>query len=174
VTEASIYLWNFIEDFIISLGISIVSIFSDYKVLVQTILIIIGAISLTNLSGISFLLILINSNDISDFLETVGSQLIYPIEVLCLAIIELGWETLGLADRSFWFLIKILKHVSLAILELGKSTMLLADKSFWIFIKISKYLPSAIFELGRSTLVLLAHSFTFLINILVGLFSAMI
>ena len=144
MTEASIYLWNFIEDFIISLGISIVSIFSDYKVLVQTILIIIGAISLTNLSGISFLLILINSNDISDFLETVGSQLIYPIEVLCLAIIELGWETLGLADRSFWFLIKIFKHLSLAIIELGKSTLVLLAQSFSFFINLMVHIISAI------------------------------
>jgi hypothetical protein len=144
VTEASIYLWNFIEDFIISLGISIVSIFSDNKILVQTILIIIRAISLTNLAGISFLLILINSNDISDFLETVGNQLISSIEVLSLAIIELGWETLGLADRSFWFLIKIFKHLSLAIIELGKSTLVLLAQSFSFFINLIVRLLSAI------------------------------
>ena len=145
MTEASIYLWNFIEDFIISLGISIVSIFSDYKVLVQTILIIIGAISLTNLAGISFLLILINSNDISDFLETVGNQLISSIEVLSLAIIELGWETLGLADRSFLFLIKILKLISLAIIELGKSTLGLLAQSLSFLINMCVRLLSAIF-----------------------------
>jgi hypothetical protein len=144
VTEASIYLWNFIEDFIISLGISIVSIFSDNKILVQTILIIIRAISLTNLAGISFLLILINSNDISDFLETVGNQLISSIEVLSLAIIELGWETLGLADRSFWFLIKIFKHLSLAIIELGKSTLVLLAQSFSFFINLMVHIISAI------------------------------
>ena len=144
MTEASIYLWNFIEDFIISLGISIVSIFSDNKILVQTILIIIGAISLTNLSGISFLLILINSNDISHFLETLGNQLISSIEVLSLAIIELGWETLGLADRSFWFLIKIFKHLSLAIIELGKSTLVLLAQSFSFFINLIVHLISAI------------------------------
>jgi len=161
-------------DLIITLAYFIVSIISDYKVLIQTIFIIIGAITVTNLAGISFLLILSNSNDISDFLETVGNQLISSIEVLSLAIIELGWQTLGLADRSFWFLIKILKHLSLVIIELGKSTLVLADKSFWIFIKLSKYLSSAIFELGRITLVLLAQSFSFFINVIVRLFSAII
>jgi hypothetical protein len=75
---------------IISLGIFVERIFSDYKLFIQTIVIIIGAITLTNLAGISFLLILINSDDISDFLETVGNQLISSIEELSIAIIELG------------------------------------------------------------------------------------
>jgi hypothetical protein len=42
-----------------------------------------------------------NFNDISDFLETVGNQLISYIEILSFTIIELFWETLGLADQSF-------------------------------------------------------------------------
>ena len=75
---------------IISLGIFVERIFSDYMVFIQTIVIIIGAITLTNLAGISFLLILINSDDISDFLEIVGNQLISSIEELSIAIIELG------------------------------------------------------------------------------------
>ena len=75
---------------IIYLGNSIVSTFSDYMVFIKTIIIIIGAITLTNLAGISFLMILINSDDISDFLEIVGNQLISSIEELSLAIIELG------------------------------------------------------------------------------------
>jgi len=90
VTEANNVLLNLIVELIIYLGNSIVSTFSDYMVFIQTIIIIIGAITLTNLAGISFLLILINSDDISDFLEIVGNQLISSIEELSLAIIELG------------------------------------------------------------------------------------
>jgi hypothetical protein len=90
VTEANNVLLNLIVESIIYLGNSIVSTFSDYMVFIKTIIIIIGAITLTNLAGISFLLILINSDDISDFLETVGNQLISSIEELSLAIIELG------------------------------------------------------------------------------------
>ena len=90
MTEALICMQNFIEDLIISLGIFVERIFSDYKLFIQTIVIIIGAITLTNIAEISFLLILINSDDISDFLEIVGNLLISSIEELSIAIIELG------------------------------------------------------------------------------------
>ena len=88
VTEANNVLLNLIVESIIYLGNSIVSTFSDYMVFIKTIIIIIGAITLTNLAGISFLMILINSDDISDFLETVENLLISSIEELSLAIIE--------------------------------------------------------------------------------------
>jgi hypothetical protein len=74
---------------IICLGNFFERIFSYYQLFIQTIVIIIGAITLTNLAGISFLLILMSSNDISDFIETVANLLISSIEVLFSAIIEL-------------------------------------------------------------------------------------
>jgi hypothetical protein len=77
-----------IKDLIISLGNYFERILSDYKLFIQPIVIIIVAITLTNLAGISFLMILINSDDISDFLETVENLLISSIEELSLAIIE--------------------------------------------------------------------------------------
>ena len=146
-----------IEDLIISLGYFVESIFLEYKLFIQTIVIIIGAITLTNLAGISFLLILMSSNDISDFIETVGNLLISSIEVLFSAIIELylssafviGAITLtSLAGISFLLILMNFNDISdfletvgnlliysieelwLAIIELGSEALGLADRPF--------------------------------------------
>ena len=148
-----IYLQNFIVEQIITLGKSIESIVSDYQLFIQTMIIVIGAITLTNLAGISFLLVLINSNTISDFLETLGSQLISSIEALSLALIELGQEALGLVDDFFWFLIKIIEFLSLALIELGRSTLGLVGQSFLFFLKVSESFFVKIIDFGRRQLV---------------------
>ena len=167
-----IYLQNFIVELIFTLGKSIESIVSDYQLFIQTMIIVIGAVTLTNLAGISFLLILINSNTISDFLETLGSQLITSIEVLSLSIIELGQEALGLVDDSFWFLIKIFEYLSLALIDLGRSTLGLLGQSFLLFLNVLVNLSSAIFQFGRSSLIFFDRSFYFFIKFFEPLFES--